>query len=193
MTGAWQQRLASAPPQLHNFIRRFSRTAGFAAVVRCFFGSSMQRGAAVLAIRLAERIAARIPDFQRRVIFSEDIGTAPSGVYLSLRLELDDRHYLLLPWTRLDPRAVRRQVARDNALYGGTENIRWVFSAKRLGGMPKEAVVEQLRGVLGGETAALEGEPEPEPEPLPPANGSAAHDGPLTPGAPDLDRLVIVL
>ncbi len=185
LSGAYAQRLQEAPAALHDFIRRFSRTAGFAVVVLRYFGSPIQRSAAVLSTRLANRIASRVPDFQRRMVFAEDMGAAPGGTYLSLRLEFDDRHYLFLPWTSLDPRAVRRQLARDQALYGDTSTIRWVFSARRLGGMPKEAVVDRLRRVSG----AAGPSPEDEPQPVPGrSNGNgAAHS------APDFNRMVMVL
>jgi hypothetical protein len=186
MTGAWQQRLADASPKLHRFIRQFCRTAGFPVVIRRYYGSAMQRSAAALSIRLAVRIAERIPDFQQRIVFEEEIGIAPGGEYLSLRVVLGERHYLLLPWHSLDARAVRKQFSRDMAQYGGLENVRWVLSARKFGGKPKEAIVEKLSRILDVEAFSKEGEPEPGA----PANGNGRH---LSNGSPDLNRLVIML
>jgi hypothetical protein len=149
----WLNRLARAPGELVQFMRRFFNVSGFEIVVKAFFGSTLQRRAARMAIRLAQSMSYKVPGYTTRMLFSREVAYAPRGaVHLTLQVELDGRHHVILPWTELDERTVRKQYASHQALFGGPEAFRWVLSGRALG-MQKREVTGRINDMVGGNGA----------------------------------------
>jgi hypothetical protein len=133
---------------LIEFIQRFHRVSGFEWVVHDYFAGPYGRAGAILAMRLAHRLADRHPDFTRRISFERALGLAPSGhLVRTIDITRNGLRYQLKPWSQIDPHTIRQQFLRDIALFGRPDEVRWVFDLQRLG-RPKRAVVEEVRRIL---------------------------------------------
>jgi hypothetical protein len=153
----WLRKLGEAPDVLIQFIRSFSRLAGFEHVVKSFFGNRPQKFSALMAIQLARSIVSRKPGAASRMIFFQDVGYGPgSVVYMGLQMELDGCTFILLPWTELNEQTVRKLSNCHRSLFGDLNAFRWVFS-ERLLGMQKEEVVNQLKNILETEPSLEDG------------------------------------
>lgn len=160
LTGVWSDRLANASPRLIRFINRFHRASGFERVIRDYFAGLYKRAGAILAMRLAHRLADRSPDFSRRLSFERVLGFAPGGHPVhALEIVRNGMHYKLKPWSRLYPFALRGQFLRDVALFGRPDQIRWVFDGQRLG-RQKGDVVREVRRILASGRFSQTGHPD---------------------------------
>jgi hypothetical protein len=148
LKGVWPDRLAGGSQRLIEFIRRFHRVSGFEWVVRDYFAGSYDRAGAILAMRLAHRLADRHPDFIRRISFERALGLAPGGHPVrTVDITQNELRYQLKPWSQIDPEIIRQHFLRNIALFEGPDKVRWVFDSQRLG-RPKRAVVEEVRRIL---------------------------------------------
>jgi len=158
MDPAWVKRLRQGPEAIVRFVRRFASISGFEYVVKGFFGNQLQKRVSVIGMRLAHRIAERLPDCRDRIIFTQEIGFAPGGnTFLTFQMKLDGRHFIILPWTGLDRNTVSRQFASDRILFGDSDAIRWVLSARSLG-MQKEHVINLIISILSVDSDGEYGE-----------------------------------
>lgn len=143
----WVRRLSQAPEALIQFIRQSWQIAGFEYAVRAFFGSRLQKQAAIMAVRLTRLAAERNTGARAQMVFTQEIEYAPgAGAFLSLQMELNGHHFILLPWAELDERTVGRQFARHQKLFGN-DSFRWVLSSSALG-MQKDEVMNRLKDLL---------------------------------------------
>lgn len=142
------RRLKQAPEALTQFIRSCWQIAGFEYAVKAFFGNRLQKQTAIMAIRLTRLVAERNTVAKAQMVFTQDIGYAPeAGAFLSLQMELNGRHFILLPWTELDERTIKRQFACHRKLFGNSNAFRWVLSARALG-MQKDDVMQRLANIF---------------------------------------------
>ncbi|MCL4860835.1 MAG: hypothetical protein KJZ93_15570, partial [Caldilineaceae bacterium] len=131
LRGFWVERFADAPIGLVRFVNRFYRVAGVDQLVQAFYGSPYQRRVARLAVRLIRRLAGRSRDDMPALGIAPTVGVTAGGapVY-TLMVVGARRHYLLLPWPRLQGRGLLRLLRQSAALYGDPARIRWVFDGQ---------------------------------------------------------------
>ena len=160
LRGVWIDRLAAADDELVRFVNRFHPVSGFHHVVRAWLGNRVQRAAARLAIRMANRLADQHTDFVRTMRFRRAITPTSDGIPIqTLAITRGNVHYLLHPWSRLNARATRQQFRRSVALFDGPRAVRWVFDGSRLG-MGKRAMVDTIQRHLNRTGPGLGTEPD---------------------------------
>lgn len=160
LKGVWERRVESGGPALAAFVNRFYRAAGFEHVVRAYFGGKLLRRTARLAMRLAFRLASGKPGAWRWLSFERLQRAAVGGGLVSgLALMRGNHRYLLLPWPRLDPAAVRRQRRLDLLRYGQAAPLRWVLDRRQLRANPRgwpspRQLAPRVRDMIGSQPGA---------------------------------------
>jgi hypothetical protein len=150
----------SASQSLIRFINRFHRVAGFEHLLRDYFAGRYKRGGALMAMRFAQQLASRHPDFTRRLAFQRRLVFAPDGLPIeAVTITRDGTHYQIRSWSRIYPQAIRRQWLRDMALFGSPDRVRWVFEGKRLR-MRKPDVIRQVRRILTSDRFGMRAHPD---------------------------------
>lgn len=154
LRGVWPARLRNGGPALAGFLNRFHAVAGVGRVVEDYFDSPYARAAALLAMRLSERLAARSDGFQRELHYDRRITFAPDGQPI-LAIVVGHRgvHYRLFPWRRLHEAALRRQMRRDRLAFGSPDRVRWVFDRKLMAA-PTRRVLDRAGRILGNRAVA---------------------------------------
>jgi hypothetical protein len=148
MEPAWLRKLNRAPEAVIQFVRNFSKVAGFEYAVKGFFGNRLQKRAAIMGMQLTRLISHRNPDQIIRMVFTQDVGySAAGGMYLTLQMEVDGRYFIFLPWSVLEERTVRKHFSFHQQLFGSSDAFRWVLSSRAFG-MQKEEILNQLRAML---------------------------------------------
>ncbi len=154
MGGVWSARLAGANQSLTRFINRFHGVTGFERVVRDYFIDRYKQATAVLAIRLAQRLADRYPNFQQSLSFERTLSLASGGHPVrSLAVTHKGTHYYFNPWSRLDPAAIHGQLLRHMTLFIEPNKVRWVFDGRRTG-MPKSTIVREIRRIISSDRSS---------------------------------------